>query len=1026
MQQTNDILFYVHYNKNSDFHSHVIYQLEKLRPIFKRIVLVSNSQLSSEHTARISKSVDEIFQRANTGYDFFAWKEALDREGQARLKEYDSITLMNDTCFGPLFDMGDVYDKMRVSDCNFWGMMNHRRMEKIVPALGTNILEHIQSFFIVFKREVVNSTTWSAFWQTVECEDSVFRVIAKYEVQLTQILCDAGFRYEALLDTRELDLTAEELSYIPADYCINDRIPILKIKALLQHKNPRYIIGEIHRLTSYPVELIEDYMTKEFQPDRSMLYCNKVLDIGPVVSSHRWPSIAIHVHVFYLDVWRRYIEYLQILDFPYSLYVTTNTEEKALEIVTLLEQFPSARREKIQIAIMPNEGRDIVPWIALADRLGEYDLVLHAHTKRSPSVVRWVGASWQQDIFDAVFGQAPQIARAFAENPNIGIVIPDMPRYWRDIAPPHREAEAKFIVLMNELWREMGCEKKIKFGRAPIFVMPYGNMFWYRPAALKKMTSLTFDSQRIPEEPLPDRTILHALERLIVYVAWDAGFDYRIIPSRELATGFHYSMIHNQYIIPPPSVDDVKHQRSLVTRGEIMQDHRVALIRKLSRLRNRISKIMTWALPRWLLKMITPYGLVRLHQKNAQHGHSNAKHFQNIGEYWLRAHRQLQPMNIVRNSHEVRHLNLVISSLRRTQLFGGIATCTVIASILSKELGLPLRIITRDGGATLAQYREIMAVMGIEPCTEVTFYSDHLRDEIGQGCGRVYCSNSDIFLASSWWTATVLRQCIDKENVYHIIQEDELMFYMAGDDYLNCRSALNSADSKYIVNSSFLHSWFKEAHPQIYRNSVVFEPVFRRDMDRTFPVKRTFNLFFYARRSNPRNLFWFGMQIIDSCFMKGILDPMEWNIYLAGDDSIPPVKFYGDKVTNNLGILGWEEYRTFLKDVDLGLCLIHTPHPGYPVYDVASCGGVAVTNTLYTKQAFPCSENIIACDLTIDAFMDGMKKAATLAKDSDARRRNYIRQDLPYSWTESLADVVKFFKQDIGSGVFSFRKEVKQ
>lgn len=242
------------------------------------------------------------------------------------------------------------------------------------------------------------------------------------------------------------------------------------------------------------------------------------------------------------------------------------------------------------------------------------------------------------------------------------------------------------------------------------------------------------------------------------------------------------------------------------------------------------------------------------------------------------------------------------------------------------------------------------------------------------------------------------------------------MFYQRGDDHLDCWNALNAPDSKYIVNSNYLRAWFKEAYPQIYHNSVVFEPVFKKDVSRNFPTKKTYNLFFYARMTNPRNLFWFGMQIIDDCFKKGILDPKEWNIYLAGDDTIPLVEFFGGKPAINLGILSWQEYHDFLKDVDLGVCLIHTPHPGYPVFDVASTGGVAVTNTLYTKASFPCSENIIACDLSVNAFMDGMQKAVVLAKDGVTRQKNYLNQDIPCSWNESLVDVVAFFKEEAAKG----------
>lgn len=1029
------ILFYVHYNKNSDLHAHVLYQVKKLRNIFERIVLISNSPLSSSDKKALSTHVDDIFERANSGFDFYAWKEAIDREGTERLSGYDNVTLMNDTCFGPLFDLQAAYDRMGRDACNFWGMINHRRGEEVIPELGTNIWEHVQSFFMVFKSAVTQSSAWHSFWRGMDCETDVFKVIAKYEIQLTQILQDEGFVYKVLLDTLGLELSREELSYVPADICVDHRLPLLKIKALLQHKNPRHIIGEIERASEYPVELIEEYISSDFQPDKSIFYCDKVLNTYQATSRHlagaAVASVAIHVHVFYIDVWKKYLGYLKALEFSYALFITTDSESKAEELRSLLPPRKNdVAVEKREVIVIENRGRDILPWIAISDRLAGYDFVLHAHTKRSPTVADWVGASWQQDIFDTMLEQAGEIIASFQRNPNVGIVIPDIPRFWRYVAPVRPETEAHFVGMMNDLWRRLQCEKKVDFENASAFIMPYGTMFWYCPNALKKISSLTLRAEEVPVEPLPERSVLHALERLMVYVAWDAGFDYRIVPPKEIAPGFVDGIVRNRQSVhqAPVAAMAVQHSMPAIQkeRGERA---------KMNLTKRAITKLKILARPKKLLKMLTPYGLVRLYQKlmelrrarqqqssdsqssaasEGQTAENNATSLPAVRseDYWLRTHRHLHPMNIVIDPGAERRLNIVISSLGRAQLFGGIATCTGIATVLARALNLPLRIITRDGGATQEQYLAIMAAIGIEPWSNIVFYSDFSRDDLGRNSLPVYASDVDIFLASSWWTATALRKTINFENVYHIIQEDELMFYQRGDDYLDCWNALNAPASKYIVNSHYLSNWFKDTYPQIYKSSVVFDPVFSKNTAKEFPQKKTYNLFFYARMTNPRNLFWFGMRVIDECFKNGILDPQEWSIFLAGDDSIPKLEFFGGKKTVNLGILSWEEYKSFLQDVDLGLCLIHTPHPGYPVYDVASSGGVAITNTLYTKDSFPSSDNIIACDLSEDAFMEGMKKAVALAKDGAARKENYFNQRIPSSWEESLSDVVDFVKKE--------------
>ena len=42
------LLLYVHYNKFNFISGHVLYQLEKIRPLYSRVVFISNSQLPED------------------------------------------------------------------------------------------------------------------------------------------------------------------------------------------------------------------------------------------------------------------------------------------------------------------------------------------------------------------------------------------------------------------------------------------------------------------------------------------------------------------------------------------------------------------------------------------------------------------------------------------------------------------------------------------------------------------------------------------------------------------------------------------------------------------------------------------------------------------------------------------------------------------------------------------------------------------------------------------------------------------
>ena len=91
----NRLLVFVHFNKYDKISSHVYYQLEQIRPLFSKLIFVTNSQLSDKHTENLAKKglINEFIQRQNQGYDFAAWKDGLFLEGFDNLDQYDSVQL---------------------------------------------------------------------------------------------------------------------------------------------------------------------------------------------------------------------------------------------------------------------------------------------------------------------------------------------------------------------------------------------------------------------------------------------------------------------------------------------------------------------------------------------------------------------------------------------------------------------------------------------------------------------------------------------------------------------------------------------------------------------------------------------------------------------------------------------------------------------------------------------------------------------------------------------------------------------
>ena len=75
--------------------------------------------------------------------------------------------------------------------------------------------------------------------------------------------------------------------------------------------------------------------------------------------------------------------------------------------------------------------------------------------------------------------------------------------------------------------------------------MSYGTYIWFKYDALKPLFDLELTDQDVPAEPLPQNSVLHAIERLLVYIAWDRNYDFKISPNRIVLTSFIDNKILN-------------------------------------------------------------------------------------------------------------------------------------------------------------------------------------------------------------------------------------------------------------------------------------------------------------------------------------------------------------------------------------------------------------------------------------------------------------------------------------------------
>ena len=232
-------------------------------------------------------------------------------------------------------------------------------------------------------------------------------------------------------------------------------------------------------------------------------------------------SVAVHVHVFYPEMFPQILDALANIPVPYDLYVSVphGLEDK---VGSALETSAAGLRKGVKVLPCPNRGRDIAPMLCLFGKcLAGYDYVAHFHTKKSLHVIDRRG--WLDHILARLLG-GPELVSAIFEllGHGYGMVahddylpVPEDPTGWM-----HNLAYAEDLVVRS------GLDVDLRRDYTPIS-FPQGSMFWARTDFLRRFfeLSLTFDD--FPAEPVGvDGTIAHALERM--FFLWGAGSGLKV------------------------------------------------------------------------------------------------------------------------------------------------------------------------------------------------------------------------------------------------------------------------------------------------------------------------------------------------------------------------------------------------------------------------------------------------------------------------------------------------------------------
>lgn len=233
-------------------------------------------------------------------------------------------------------------------------------------------------------------------------------------------------------------------------------------------------------------------------------------------------KIAIHIHLFYVDLLDEFINYLNNMPYSFDLFISTRESEDIDAIKAKCSQINHIGQ--CQVRAVANRGRDLAPlYVEFGKEIQQYDYFLHVHSKKS----LYTGTeqkNWRNYSMETLLGSPEQVKKIFGlfakQSEKVGLFYPepdsDFPMWGLDWLS--NEPQGRYLLSRLYIQPEQG-----------LFYYPAGSFFWARVKALQPIFDLKLSLKDFPEEQgQTDGTLAHALERVIQFAVIGQGHNAAI------------------------------------------------------------------------------------------------------------------------------------------------------------------------------------------------------------------------------------------------------------------------------------------------------------------------------------------------------------------------------------------------------------------------------------------------------------------------------------------------------------------
>lgn len=516
----NRIAIFFFYDKHGIVDDYVPYLLGNLRDHVEKIVFVSNGKLTEESEAKARSVSDDFFIRENIGFDVWAYKEAIERVGYEALQDYDELILLNHTCYGPIFPFAELFSEMESRSDDFWGVSIHKALTPN-PFTGFGTLpEHIQSHFIAVRRRLVASPDFKKYWDSMPPINSYDDSVRNHESKFTRYFIKLGYKCSAYIDPNEFK--SPYPVFIEVTKSIDVRCPLLKRKLFFYdssfHQNAGIdlpaALDKIQAESDYDQSLIWQNIVREAKPRALVANAGLLRVMGDHAEQIREPTnlrVALCLHIERPEIISRLSTLVSRFPAETNVIITTGQNR----VMEQIEASPYYKEERDRFHLRKTRAdstngvgslftgcRDIF----LGDR---FDLVCRLQDTDVkfdlglPDAFR----GYVEGNLANSAGYVRNVIGMFTEQPWVGLAFPPAMRVGTVSWPNYRWDVENLLATME-----------IKSPVDEITLAPQMSMFWFRPAALRKLFAMSWSWEEFEDSSG------EIVAQSLVYVAADARY----------------------------------------------------------------------------------------------------------------------------------------------------------------------------------------------------------------------------------------------------------------------------------------------------------------------------------------------------------------------------------------------------------------------------------------------------------------------------------------------------------------------